>query len=298
MTTAIDLSRLPAPQVVEALDFESIFEAMRDQLLELDPELADTLGLESEPLTKLLQICAYRELALRQRVNEGAQAVMLAFAKGSDLDHIAARYNVERHQLTPGDPDAIPPVPPTYESDDSLRRRVLLSFGGFSTAGPSGAYIFHALAADPRVEDASVISPAPGEVVVSVLSREGDGTAPADLLDAVDAALNADEIRPLTDQVTVQGAEIVPYGIEATLTLYPGPDETVVLETARTAAARYAETNHRLGRDITLSGLYAALHQDGVQNVELTSPAASIEIDDTQAPYCTGINVNMGGRDE
>lgn len=295
---AIDLSQLPAPTIIEALDYETILADMRAQLLALSPNLADAVGLESEPLVKLLQVCAYRELILRQRVNEAAKGVMLSFAEKEDLDQLAANYEVERHLLDPGDPNAIPPVPPTWESDESLRRRVQLSFEGFSTAGPSGAYVFHALAADARVEDASVVSPNPGEVLVSVLSREGDGTAPADLLAAVDAKLNADSIRPLTDQVTVQSATIVPYAIDATITLYPGPDEAVVLQAAIDAAEAYVARNRRIGRDVTLSGIYAALHQEGVQNVELTTPAATIAIADTEAAHCTGITVTVGGRDE
>ncbi|MGV5943123.1 baseplate assembly protein, partial [Escherichia coli] len=60
-----------------------------------------TLELESEPVTKLLQENAYRELLLRQRINEAAQAVMVAYAMGGDLDQIAANYNVKRLTVTP-----------------------------------------------------------------------------------------------------------------------------------------------------------------------------------------------------
>ena len=55
-----------------------------------------------------------------------------------------------------------------------------MSFEGFSTAGPDGAYLFHSLSAHGQVLDASVYSPTPGYVVVSVLSRDGDGTAAPD----------------------------------------------------------------------------------------------------------------------
>ncbi|NUV25651.1 hypothetical protein MS6204_04603 [Escherichia coli] len=53
-----------------------------------------TLELESEPATKLLQENAYRELLLRQRINEAAQAVMVAYAMGGDLD--PARCQLQR----------------------------------------------------------------------------------------------------------------------------------------------------------------------------------------------------------
>ena len=291
--TAVDLSQLAAPDVVETLDYEVILAAMVADLQSRDP--AFTALVESDPAYKILEVAAYRETIIRQRVNDGAKAVMLAYAGGADLDQIAANYNVERLVLEEGDPDAIPPVAPTLESDTDLRRRVQLSFEGFSTAGPVGAYVFHALGADPDVLDVSVASPAPGDVVVSVLSRQGDGTASAELIAAVDAVLSSDTVRPLTDNVTVQSATIVNYSVTAVLTVLPGPDGSVVLAQAQSALDAYIAETRRLGRDVTRSGLFAALHQPGVQNVTLTAPAADVVIADDEASFCTGTNVTVGG---
>lgn len=294
--TAVDLAKLPFPNAVEVLDFETILSEMLADYQSRDPEFSALV--ESDPAYKVLEVAAFRELLLRQRVNEAIKAVTLAYANDADLDQIAARYNVERLLIDAGNPDAIPPVPPTYESNDSLRRRVQLSFEGFSTAGPEGAYVFHALGSDARVLDADARSPVPGQVIVAVLSNVGSGAAPSDLLSAVNATLSDEDVRPLTDQVLVESAVIVNYSIAAQLTLYPGPDADVVLAAANAAAAAYADTNHRLGRDVTLSGLYAALHQEGVQNVLLTSPAATIVIARNHASYCTGITITSVGIDE
>lgn len=294
--TAVDLAKLPFPNAVEVLDFEVILAEMLADYQSRDPEF--TALVESDPAYKVLEVAAYRELLLRQRVNEAIKAVTLAYANDDDLDQIAARYNVERLLIDAGNPDAIPPIPPTYESNDSLRRRVQLSFEGFSTAGPEGAYLFHALGSDARVLDADARSPVPGQVIVAVLSSVGDGVAPSDLLAAVNATLSDEDVRPLTDQVLVESAVIVNYAITAQLKLYPGPDATVVLNAANASAAAYAETNHRLGRDVTLSGLYAALHQEGVQNVVLSSPVADIAVARNQASYCTGITITSAGIDE
>lgn len=295
--TAVDLSRLPFPAVVEPLDFETIFAAMLADLRVRAPQFSALV--ESDPAYKLLEVCAYRELLLRQRVNESAKAVTLAYAVGSDLDQIAARYNVARLTIDPGDPNALPlPRPAILESDTDLRRRTQLAFEGFSTAGPDGAYLFHALGAHGQVLDVSVYSPAPGDVVVAVLSRVGDGTADAQLLAAVDAALNAERVRPLTDRVFVQTAEVVPFTVTASLTLYPGPDAAVVLADATARLQAFVAENHRLGRDITRAGVIAALCTAGVQNVSLPAPASDIEITPLQAPWCTGTSVTIGGFDE
>ena len=283
--TAVDLSQLAAPDVVETLDYEVILAAMVADLQSRDP--AFTALVESDPAYKILEVAAYRETIIRQRVNDGAKAVMLAYAGGADLDQIAANYNVERLVLDEGDPDAIPPVAPTLESDTDLRRRVQLSFEGFSTAGPVGAYVFHALGADPDVLDVSVASPAPGDVVVSVLSRQGDGTASAGLISAVDAVLSSDTVRPLTDNVTVQSATIVNYSVTAVLTVLPGPDGSVVLAQSQAALDAYIAETRRLGRDVTRSGLFAALHQPGVQNDASSSAITISAAGDVRLTFCT-----------
>lgn len=291
--TVVNLSQLPAPNVVETLDFETILAAMIADLQERDPTF--TAMVESDPAYKVLEVCAYRELLMRQRVNEAAKAVMLAYATGADLDQLGANVNVERRTITPADPDAVPPVPAVLESDDEFRARIQLSPEAYTTAGSEGSYVFHAFGADADVKDVQPVSPTPGVVVVYVLSRTGDGTAPESLLNKVVATLNAETVRPMTDQVQVQSAIIVPYTIEAELTMYPGPDATVVLESAIDAVTAYADTQRRIGYDVTLSGLYRALHQPGVQNVNLISPAASLVIGDGQASYCTNINVTAAG---
>ena len=293
--TALDLSKLKSPDVVEELSFETIFQAMLTDLQERDSAFTELVP--SDPAYKILEIAAYRELLIRQRVNEAARAIMLAYASGSDLDQIAANFNVERLVLDPGDENAIPPVPPTLESDTALRRRVQLAFEGLSVAGPASAYILHSLSAHADIKDVSVTSPDPGEVVVSVLSVEGDGEADSDILDAVEAALN-DDVRPLTDNVTVQSATIIEYQIEAVLTVFSGPDSDVILEAANTAIQAYVSDSHKIGRDITLSAIYAALHVAGVQKVTLTTPTEDIVVENDEAPYCTDIDVTVGGVDE
>ncbi len=102
----IDLSQLPAPDVVETLDFEAILAERKATLISLYPEdeqeaIARTLTLESDPLVKYLEENAYREVILRQRINEAAKAGMVAYAIKNDLEQLAANNNVERLVITP-----------------------------------------------------------------------------------------------------------------------------------------------------------------------------------------------------
>ena len=300
---AIDLSRLPPPKVVEEIDWRDVRNDMLDDFLARmrAAGVEDYAALESDPVVKLIEAAAYREMLLRQRVNDAARAVMLAQATGSDLDQLGALYGVARKLLDAGDPDATPPVPPTYEPDDEFRRRIQLAVEAFSTCGPQGAYIYHALAADPRVRDAQAYGPedglglSPAQVLVVVLSREGDGSAPAELVEAVRAYISADERRPLADHVMVQSAEIVSYQITATLRILPGADPAVVEAAARAALQDYVRSRHKIGLSVDTSFIHAALAQPGVERVTLTEPAADIEIGLTQAAYCSAINLTLEG---
>jgi phage-related baseplate assembly protein len=293
--TQINLADLPPPDVIEVLDFEAILTGMRDDLVARFPAIVGVIDLESEPARKLLEVFAYRELMLRARINSAARGVMLAYAAGADLENLGALLGVSRLLITPANPDAVPPVAAVFEGDEDLRRRIQLSLEGFSTAGPSGAYIFHALSAHPDVKDASAASPSPGDVLVAVLSRVGNGTAAAPVLAAVSAALNDDQVRPLCDSVTVVTATIISYAITATIFVDEGPDSATIVAASLAAAQAYAAAQHRLGRDITISGIHAALHGPGVTRVDLTLPAANISVGSTQAAFCTGITLTNGG---
>ncbi|CAM3104580.1 baseplate J/gp47 family protein [Cupriavidus taiwanensis] len=297
-TTPIDLSRLPAPNVVEVIDYESLLAERKAHFVSLHPvaeraAVEETLKLESEPIVKALQESAYREMVLRQRVNDAARAVMLAYAEDADLDHLGALFGVRRLTLTPADPEN--GIAAVMESNSDFRKRIQLAPQGFSVAGPAGAYRSHALGADGRVLDALATSPAPCEVVVTILSREGNGQAPQDLIDAVAGVLGADDVRPLTDLVTVRSAQIVPYQVRAKIYTFPGPDSGVVLAEANVRLAAYTAETHRIGREVTLSGLYAALHVDGVERVELLEPLANVNASQTQATYCSGTDIQHGG---
>ncbi|MQX37875.1 baseplate assembly protein [Roseospira navarrensis] len=358
----IDLSDLPSPDVLQGLDYEAEVAALLAEFQSRYPDHSAVL--ESEPIMKLVEAAAYRLTVKMAEFNDGARGLMLAYATGTTLDHLAALMNVQRLVVTPADDTTDPPTPAVMETDAALRYRAQLAWEGLSTAGPEGAYQFHAREADGRVRDVAVASPTPGDVVVTILGHDGDGTVTAretvtdlevtlapssavlpgvtitDLVvtDAIlgtdyrwDAAtgtvtciagggipagatitvsyeragvlelvadrLADDDVRPLTDQVTVQSATAIPYAVAATLWLYDGPASGPVLTAAAEALSATVTRLHALGHDVTLSALYAALHQPGVQRVDLTAPAADIIVGPTEAAYCTDMTVTLGGRD-
>ncbi|MFS7242323.1 baseplate J/gp47 family protein [Serratia proteamaculans] len=296
----IDLSQLPSPEIIEELDFEVILIDVKAVMVAAFPadqqaSVTAALSLESEPLNVIAQAMAYRELLLRQRINEGAAACMLSHAEGTDLDNLAANLDTKRLTISP-ETDAADAV---MESDEALRLRAQSAFEGMSVAGPSAAYEFFARSASGKVADARATSPAPAEVVIAILSTEGDGTASSELLAAVTVAVNDEEVRPLGDRVTVRSADIVDYLIDAELFLYPGPESEPIINAAMASLQAFlAANNKKIGRDVARSAISASLHVQGVQRVILRSPAADLPISDIQAARNVGYAVENGGTDE
>jgi phage-related baseplate assembly protein len=296
--TPIDLAQLPDPNVVEQLDYERLLTERKAYALSLWPEaereaVAATLALESEPLTKLLQESTYRELLLRQRVNEAALACLLAKARGSDLDQLAANVNVKRLVVSPGDLSTTPPIPPEYEPDDSLRERAQMAWEGLSTAGPRNSYILHARSADGRIADATAESPAPAEVVVTVQGLAGDGSVSPEVLRIVGDYLSDEDRRPVGDRLSVQSAKVLSYTVEATLYLSsPGPETEPVRAAAEARLGAYIYKRRRLGVPVVASAVHAALHVEGVSRVELTG-WQDILPTSAEAAFCTSITVQV-----
>lgn len=291
MPDYVDMSALPPPQVIEELDFEVIFAEMLADFQQRKPEYNALL--ESDPAVIALQCSAYRELLLRHRINEAAKACMLAYAKGQDLDNLAAFYKVKRMVVYDGNPNAIPPILPTYEDDDRLRLRTQLAIESMTTAGSERAYFFHAYSASTKVKSLSVQSVVPGEVIITVLSNEGNGEADKDLINTVLTYLNAEDKRPLTDKIKVQSAEIITYSIKARIFVYPGPSIPVVQKEFEDKLAMYVAKRHKIGEVMAFSGIYESLHGEGVQKVELESPSENIVTTNVQAAYCSNIELEV-----
>ena len=282
--TAIDLSGLVPPDIVETLDYEAIVTAMRDDLVERFPLIAGVIDLESEPARKLIEAFAYRELRLRARINDAARAVLLASSYGTNLDHLGALFSTVRQ---------------AGETDDRFRRRIQMAPEAFSVAGPEGAYQYHALTVAPWARDVSAISGRPGVVRITVLKEGSDPIPTLSEREAIRLHLKDEAIRPLTDVVEVMAPVIRRTRIVARLTLYPGPDGELVRQRALAAVTTWVEKNRMLGMNLRRSALYAALHQEGVHSVDLVSPAEDLVLDVTEVYAVDAIEVSVGAvRDE
>jgi phage-related baseplate assembly protein len=293
MNSVIDLKNLPAPTVVETLDFDAIFSAMLADLKARDPNFTATV--ESDPVYKLLEAGAYRELIIRQRVNDVARRRFIAFASGADLEHLAAFYGLSRLMVDAGNPDATPPVPPTYETDDAFRVRVRERIMGSSAAGSANWYRYHALTAHGGVKNVGVDAPSGGNVRVSVLGIDGDGTPSDETIEAVRAVVTSGDVRALCHNVTVVPAEIVQVDVVANVTLLPAASDTVIDTIASDLAVSF-NAARGLGWDVTKSWLVAQMQVSGVHHVELVTPSANVSVAPYQCAALRNVTINYSGR--
>jgi phage-related baseplate assembly protein len=74
--------------VIDQKSFEEILAEIKSKIPE---EIA---LLESDPAAKILEVVAFREMILRERINNAAKANLLAFAGGGDLDYEHYRFHV------------------------------------------------------------------------------------------------------------------------------------------------------------------------------------------------------------
>lgn len=278
MTTLSDLASLPTPAVIEPLSFETIFSQLQTEFQSRYPDYSALLA--SDPAVKLLEVAAYREVLLRNRINAAAKASLLAFATGSDLDHLAAFYGVTRL---------------TNENDEALRLRTRQRIIGFANAGGAAHYRYWALSASPDIADVEVDSPEPGRVRISVLAKGDEEMVPDAVLEAVRAVVLRDDIRVLTDTVEVVAAELIPVTATARIWLYPdAPIESFDAIQPAFVAAFSARAG--LGDDIVRSWVVSQLQQSGVYKVDLLSPAADVTAQAHQAARLTAVNLTLMGQ--
>ncbi|WP_264336174.1 baseplate assembly protein [Wolbachia endosymbiont (group B) of Agriphila tristella] len=245
--------------IIEKLSYEEIFSRMKEELVNRDTSF--TALVESDPAIKILEVAAWRELLLRERINEAVKSNLLKFATGEDLDNLAEFYGAERQD---------------GEEDERFRKRIKARIVGSSTGGSKEHYRFQALSADSRVKDALVESPIPGKVQISILSTQlsTTGIVLEELLEIVRKQVTRDDIRVLTDTVKVIGCNITEIDIHSRMSMSPVISE----EEIKKQFIKKFELAKRLGWSVTRSWIIANLFVDGVENVELIEPKEDVVV--------------------
>ena len=295
----------------------------------------DVTALETDPLVVAYsEGGGYQERNFRQRVNESIRGLSLAMARTGDLDHIGATYAGIGRLVYDNDADDQPANSQWdavrgkwVETDRNFRARIKLAFEAFSTAGPEGAYVFHALELDGirdvadaaayseeddavysatlhadahsmgliaapfvgRTEGAPVMAP---EILIVVLPTRAYGEADQALLNRVFSAVTSEDVRPLGDNVRVEAAEVTNYNIEVNLYYAPGADTATIKTAAEARLAAYAADRRRVGFSIQREVIGGRAAPDNAVTVEVVAPAYDIEPGSKGAAQVGVVTVN------
>lgn len=182
------------------------------------------------------------------------------------------------------------------EDDESYYNRMRESMESFSTAGPENGYIYFTKSVSAAIADVAVTSPAANIVDVRVLLQNGEEATEA-VLQEIQEALNAKDIRPLTDVVTVSVPDTDIFNVDVTYYIaQPNSASIAVIDAAAKAAVEeYIKwQTSKMGRDINPSYLVQLLMKAGVKRCEVRQPAYKV-VQETHVAKLGTKNVLNGG---
>jgi phage-related baseplate assembly protein len=288
----IDLDNLPAPTILEALDFEALqadfmarFVAYWADARAADPTLPeyDVQNLETDPIVVVSQPFSYVRLLDRARVNDALKAVLLPYAADTDLDNLVARNGVVRI---------------AGETDDQLARRYLLSFER-GASGSAANYLFHAYSVAPGMLDAKVNGQAihgrRGDVDIVIATalpddhEEAPGPDPDALADVL-AAVSSSRVKPEATGVSVIEAERIEFSVGITITVDTNNCRVLATEHAKARIEAACAARAFIGASLPADYITGAAY--GADIIDVDAPGLTdIVATRYQLPVLTGVTI-------
>ncbi len=265
--------------------YETLLSEAKAQLIGKIQQTCDstfTTLSESDPMTKFLEVAVYREFLLWQQVDDAIKGSLLATATGENLAFLAnlvLNTPISKVQA--------------LASPDTVRAQILSAWQQpFNTTGTGPAYAYYAKLADSRVVDVWAhdddVSNSTVTLVVLAANHNQDIST---IVNAVQAYLLQDDIHRIADQITVQPASILDYTIAATLKVQNNVNRSQLETVIKNKVQTYANQQYHLNASISLSKLWSAFYQQGVNQVtSLTVNGANKDLptNASTAPCWTG----------
>ena len=282
--------------VLEDIDVETILADRMARLKVLwasyDPPSAaqyDVEQLEFDPIKINQEASTYFELLLRDRVNQAARSITLAYAIGTDLDAIASRY-----------PGGVPRL--EGESDERYRRRIWLSPNTLSPHGTAEAYEYWALTALPELRDVTAIRSVqhdyyPTILITCLMGLDQASPSPTqEQLVTIRSYIQSLSRQGLTDVISVNPPKVKEIAYTVEVWLYPGTSADQSAIKIYENLTKLVTEQYWLGHDHTHTAIHAACSIPGVHHVDIVSPADDVLIPLDWVIKVSGIFVNLAGR--
>lgn len=319
---------LQRPSVLESISTDQIIidrmARFKLRWSESDPPNAaqyDVGQLEFDPIKIVTENASYFELLIRDRVNQAARAVMLAFSYGTNLDAIASRY-----------PGGVPRIP--GETDDNYRRRIWLSPNILGPHGTTESYAFYALSAlganvlrdaaafttrgtgivtIPILVDKPTLALSEQQVLAIVQRQIKTGlidplklsfeTSPGpppiptnDQILEVYKYVTANTRKGLTDVIVIARPKVYNTRYDISLKTFPGYDLAGVLTNVVAGLMQLIEKQRWLGYDHTIMGIDGVLNNaGGVYNRIIRQPQGDVIVGLDSVVQVSGIDITWTG---
>ncbi|MGS4886088.1 baseplate J/gp47 family protein [Roseibium sp. MB-4] len=291
---APDLSRLPFPDALEAIEYEALVQELiadyqtkmaAARLANPDWPVWDVGNKLTDPAVIQMEAVATVRLLDRIRVNDGIKAFLAPFAKGTNLDNLVLGQGVTRKILK----EETATEPAVMQTDESLLLQYLFSFQ-LPAVGSTGGILYDAWDVWPALTDGTGMLDARvnGWKVhkqLGNLNRRGDqdlvlagpnGEAPpAEILSQIRARVLSEKRMLDGMGLQVMAAKRHVYNVHQTVTvLGNGPALDLVLAEVEAAIRAAAARRMLIGAQIQPEYLTGPSFVEGVWAIEDHAPVS------------------------
>ena len=164
------------------------------------------------------------------------------------------------------------------EDDDTLKDRIYIAPSKYSVAGPEESYRYWVKTYNSNISDVLIYSDDPVDVVIEFIMNDGELPSESMLL-GVQKFLSDEQIRPLTDRVTVKAPETVEYKVN--VKYFVNQSDLKKVDTIKTAVNAAVDDyiqwqRSKIGRDINPSQLIQQMVSAGAKRVEVALPVFQV----------------------
>lgn len=269
----LDSHNIPEPKLLEVPDVQDVFVQLKQQLLNLDASLENALQPQN-PIYRLLETFAYREVYYKSMINEQTKALFIKYAKGSDLDNLALLFNIARKEIQKE--NLKENKLQILEDDDSFRKRIINALNGLTNAGTPAAYKHHAISIDDSIKDAAAVNQGSGRVLITLLSYKAEGGVDATVVEKAIKHLNSAEIKPLCDLINVISAKVNKYDLKVKVYFKTNVDAEAEILKLQELAIQWRIEKFYLGKHIYLSQLIKKLHLPSIEKLNILMPTQDL----------------------
>lgn len=164
------------------------------------------------------------------------------------------------------------------EDDDTLKDRIYIAPSKYSVAGPEDSYRYWARTYNANITDALIFSDNPVDVTIEFIMKDGELPSES-MVRGLQTYLANEQIRPLTDKVTVKAPDTVDYKIN--VKYFVNKSDLKKVDTIKAAVEKAVNDyviwqRSKIGRDINPSQLIQMIVAAGAKRAEVTLPVFQV----------------------